>query len=113
MCFTHIGVFYNYQTSLKDSKTVNQTELGRERLYYVHNTKLLNSKRQELVDCELTDCDDSVKERIGIIEPTAMFEKKTGLCVMSSLSQIDALGKTNWNKFDADKNENISPNLNS
>ena len=105
MCFTHIGVFYTYQTSLKDLKTVNQTELGRERLYYVHRTKLLNNK-QELVDCEITDCDDSVKERIGIIEPFVMFEKKTGLCVMSSLSKIDGLGKTNWNKFDADKNEN-------
>ena len=38
------------------------------------------------------------------MEPFVMFEKKTGLCVMSSLSKIDALGKTNWNKFDADEN---------
>ena len=45
------------------------------------------------MDCEITDSDDCVKESIGIIERSVMFEKKTGLCVMSSLSKIDSLGR--------------------
>ena len=89
----HRGLLYlpDLTLGLKDSKSNRSGK--RTFVLCTQNKFTLNSNQQEVVDCEITDCDNWVKESIGIIEPSVMFEKKTGLCVMSSLSKIDSLGR--------------------
>ena len=90
----HRGLSYlsDFTLGLNDCKS-NRT--GKKLLIlFTQKKSTLKSNHPEIVHCQITDFDDSVKESIGINESCVMFEKKTGLCFMSSISNIDAVGKT-------------------
>ena len=50
--------------------------------------------QQEVIECKLEKLHPSLQNVIGIIEPSLLFERKTGLCVMSSISRIDSTFRT-------------------
>ena len=50
--------------------------------------------QQEIIECKLDKTHRSLQSIIGIIEPSLIFERKSGLCVMSSISKTDSNFRT-------------------
>ena len=84
--FTQIKFYYIYQKSL----SLNHSENFSKSLI-IHNLSkaVIKPNQQEVVECELLHLDSSFSNTSGIIEPSTQFEGKSGLCIMSSINELN------------------------
>ena len=50
---------------------------------------LIKPNQQEVVECELLHPAPSFSNLSGVVEPSTQFESKSGLCIMSSINELN------------------------
>ena len=90
----HKGLLYLPDITLSLNNVSSSKPIKRNIVLSTISKITVLPNQQAAIECKLEKLHPSLQNVIGIIEPSLLFERKTGLCVLSSISRIDSTFRT-------------------